>query len=222
MESVQRESLATLQLANKFYTPGQDPRQVTDLYSCWSNAYDKMLCPGRYNGPMLAAEEVVRLLPHDNHHLARILDMAAGTGQVGIELHKRGFTNVDALEPSDGMLKILKATGVYSLIFQEFVGIGQSTIPKGSYDVVVIVGGMGEGHVPVKGIDDMIRACKPGGVVVNIMRHEFLHNVEDYKDKLEQYMAVLERKGSWRREVRKILPNYFCDKEGIMFTHRVL
>lgn len=33
-----------------------------------------------------------------------------------------------------------------------------------TYDVVVIVGGMGEGHVPMRGVDDMIRITKPGGI----------------------------------------------------------
>jgi L-asparaginase/Glu-tRNA(Gln) amidotransferase subunit D len=33
---------------------------------------------------------------------------------------------------------------------------------KDDYDALVIAGGMGEGHIPVNAIDEMIRVVKPG------------------------------------------------------------
>ncbi|XP_069177002.1 guanine nucleotide exchange factor subunit RIC1-like, partial [Procambarus clarkii] len=53
------------------------------------------------------------------------------TGAVGLELHKKGFTNIDALEPSEGMLNILKRTEVYSLTYQEFISQNPTTISEG-------------------------------------------------------------------------------------------
>ena len=35
-------------------------------------------------------------------------------------------------------------------------------INTGSYDVITSSGGMGEGHIPVEGIDDMYRLAKVG------------------------------------------------------------
>ncbi|KAK7081145.1 hypothetical protein SK128_007097, partial [Halocaridina rubra] len=37
--------------------------------------------------------------------------------------------HIDALEPSKGMLDILKKTGVYSKTYQEFLGLGKNSIP---------------------------------------------------------------------------------------------
>ncbi|XP_069193990.1 methyltransferase-like protein 27 isoform X3 [Procambarus clarkii] len=65
------------------------------------------------------------------------MDIAAGTGAIGLELHKKGFTNIDALDPSEGMLKVLKETGVYNLIYQEFISQDPTTIPEGGLVIIV-------------------------------------------------------------------------------------
>lgn len=49
------------------------------------------------------------------------MDVAAGTGFLGKQLTKRGFTNIDAMEPSQGMVKILNTLQVYQQIFCEAV-----------------------------------------------------------------------------------------------------
>nr|XP_053649924.1 methyltransferase-like protein 27 [Cherax quadricarinatus] len=177
---------------------------------------------GIYRGHIIAAEEVSRVIPEEYRQKVRVLDVAAGTGLVGHQLYERGFRNIDALEPSEGMMRILKDTDIYTFKYQEFIGMGQNTVPQDTYDVVVIAGGMGEGHVPVQGIDDMIRFSKPGGLVIIVMRLEFLWTVEEYKEKLEAHMDYLEEKGKWRKEMRKVVPNNFFDKAGVVFIYRVL
>lgn len=39
--------------------------------------------------------------------------------------------NIDALEPSEGMIKRLKDTSAYDLKYQEFIGHGGCTVPAG-------------------------------------------------------------------------------------------
>merc|ERR1712110_1117481 len=68
-----------------------------------------------------------------------------GTGLVGKDLHKIGFTNMDAVDFSESMLEELRKKNVYT---KDYCGrLGDNTepicgIPDGSYDVVVIAGGL--------------------------------------------------------------------------------
>lgn len=50
------------------------------------------LCPGRYNGPQIAANAMSLYYTSESDRATiRVLDVAAGTGRVGYELDKLGF-----------------------------------------------------------------------------------------------------------------------------------
>ncbi|XP_050704254.1 uncharacterized protein LOC126989692 isoform X1 [Eriocheir sinensis] len=181
----------------------------------------QMFVQGGFRGPAITLEEALRRVPPERRAKVRVLDVAAGTGCVGRELHREGFRLIDAVEPSEGMTKKLRESGVYTNDFMEFIGTGQSTVPRDTYDLVVISGGMGEGHVPVVGLDDLVRVAKNGGFVIIVMRHEYLQTAPSYKDKLEPYMDQLEADGKWRKVERRIVPNFFFDKEGLVYVFRV-
>ena len=51
-------------------------------------------CPG------LAAETFQQFVPTES----KVLDAGAGTGLVGVELHRLGYTNIHAMDMSQGML----------------------------------------------------------------------------------------------------------------------
>ncbi|XP_050724398.1 demethylmenaquinone methyltransferase-like isoform X2 [Eriocheir sinensis] len=200
---------------------GITPEEMAAGYDEWSENYEKMMIwKGGYRGPAITLEEALRWVPPERRAKARVLDVAAGTGCVGRELHREGFRHIDAVDPSEGMMK-QRETGIYTNDFLEFIGSGHSTVPKDTYDLVVISGGMGEGHIPLSGLDDLVRVAKNGGFVIIVMRHEFLQTVPSYKDKLEPYMDQLEADGKWKKVERRIVPNYFCDKEGLVFVFRI-
>ncbi|KAK4303861.1 hypothetical protein Pmani_024161 [Petrolisthes manimaculis] len=207
--------------ANHAVNVSDDPHRVIATYAEWANTYDQTLSPENYVGPRLSVEEVTRLIPESRRSQVRILDVGAGTGKVGIELIQRGFTQIDGLEPCKEMLDILKATKVYQNTYLEFIGLGSSTVPSDTYDVVIVVGCMGKGHIPVEGIDEMIRMTKPGGYVVNVTREEVLQ-VPLYKDKLKPHMDKLEREGKWKQDTWKICPKFIGDRRGLVFSYRVL
>ncbi|XP_066986485.1 uncharacterized protein [Macrobrachium rosenbergii] len=119
------------------------------------------------------------------------------------------------------MMKLLETTGVYTKNYSEFLGDGANSVPSDAYDVLVCSGGMMEGHIPLKGIDDMIRVTKPGGLIIIVMRAEFLHEVEEFKG-LEHYFDSLQEKGCLTKVEVKRVPNYVTGKDGIIFTYRVL
>ncbi|XP_066986478.1 methyltransferase-like protein 27 isoform X2 [Macrobrachium rosenbergii] len=186
-------------LANfKYFPPGASNDLVIKTYTEWAPTYVETLRSGGYTGYVLAADEVASRVPEDQRHSLRVLDVAAGVGSVGLELSSRGFKLIDALEPSEGMMKRLETTGVYTKKYLELLGDGAKSVPSDAYDVLVCSGGMLEGHIPAKGIDDMIRITKPGGLIVIVMRAEFLHQVEEYKG-LERYFDSLQEKGNWTK-----------------------
>ncbi|XP_064098586.1 thiol S-methyltransferase TMT1B-like [Macrobrachium nipponense] len=209
-------------LANFLYfPPGTSNEQVIKTYTKWAPTYVETLSAGGYTGYLLGADEVTSRVPEDQRHSLRVLDVAAGTGSVGLELSNRGFKLIDALEPNEEMMKHLETTGVYKKKYLEFLGDGAKSVPSDAYDVLICTGAMVEGHIPAKGIEDMIRVTKPGGLIIIAMNKRFLHEVEEYKG-LEHYMESLEKKSYWTKVEVKTVQKYFSDCEGIIFTYRVL
>ncbi|KAL3876950.1 hypothetical protein ACJMK2_034728 [Sinanodonta woodiana] len=195
------------------------PQQIADYYSQWgaSGKYDIHLGMSRYLGPIQAARAIGEYFV-SNRENVRILDVAAGTGKVGQELRHLGFRNLDALDPSEGMLKKAKERGVYNQTFQLYFEMNLP-IPDDSYDCLVVVGGMGEGHLPAESVHEMIRLVKPGGLVCIAMREEYLQYVEAYKDKLQPLMENLEREGKWHQHKKEYVPNYAFGKDGTVFQY---
>lgn len=210
----------TKKTTEEIFKKGQTIENVTAGYDKWADNYDEIIREDWYNAPGLILAEVLKRVPASERAACKVLDVAAGTGRVGQDLVKEGFRHIDAVEPSTGMMEKLKTTGVYTNLFLEYVGTGESTVPPDTYDVVLIAGGMGEGHIPVSGIDDLVRAAKKGGLISIVMRQSFLEIVEAYKDKLEPYMDHLENSGVWHKVERRVVPNYYFDNSGVLFTYR--
>ncbi|CAD5112099.1 DgyrCDS1340 [Dimorphilus gyrociliatus] len=87
-----------------------------DIQWAESGRYENDLGPQNYRGPIYCAEELSRRLIDKN---LRILDVAAGTGFLGKELAKLGHKNIDALEPSIGMIKMLKRLATYTRVYSD-------------------------------------------------------------------------------------------------------
>lgn len=77
-----------------------------------------------YRGPKIAANFCDILTTDKN---AEILDIGAGTGFVGEYLSQHGFKNVDALEPSKGMLEIAEKKKVYRNFYLEGISKDKPT-----------------------------------------------------------------------------------------------
>jgi len=197
--------------------------EMVNVYSEWAGHYDLDLCPGRYNGPEIAARAMASVYEDERRPNLYILDVAAGTGRVGVELVKFGFKLIDALEPSQGMLGVLRQRGLYGKTYETAIGPEPiAAIETNLYDALVIAGGMGEGHIPVKAVDEMIRIVKPGGMIFIVMREEYLSYVAEYAGKLEPYMDGLAEKGLWTQVGREVVENYSFNKNGVVFTYKKL
>ncbi|KAK3103111.1 hypothetical protein FSP39_016574, partial [Pinctada imbricata] len=177
------------------------------------------MTPERYFGPSIVADAVERCFPQHRQSLL-VLDIAAGTGLLGYELKMRGFDNLHALDPSEGMLNKAKKKNIYNQFYCEYMTENVAIIPSDVYDCVVCSGGFGQGHIPTSALREMARITKPGGYGVIVIREEFLDSPE-YENSLENMMVELENIGIWKKIERSVVPKYFCHKSGVIYRFRV-
>ncbi|XP_076460561.1 methyltransferase-like protein 27 [Babylonia areolata] len=208
---------------NFYIKPGIGAERSVKAYDDTSDNYDQYVNAFQYAGPQQVAKTISSLYPEQSQRESvRILDVAAGTGLVGVEMHKEGFRNMDALDPSQGMLNVASRRGIYGRLFTEYIDDKELPIEKDSYDSMVICGGMGENQIPCSALHEMIRLVKPGGYILNMTRAENLAKCSDYVGRLEKLMEQLESDGKWREVARTTFPNFLKGRDGLMLVHQVL
>ncbi|XP_035693281.1 uncharacterized protein LOC118427550 [Branchiostoma floridae] len=195
---------------------------VRKNYDGWATSYDREYAELGYIAPRCCAETLAETFTGPDRRQIRILDVAAGTGLAGEELQKMGFTDMDAVDCSQKMLDEAKVKNIYGRLICDFVGPEQLDIENDTYDAIACCGGFATGHLKDDCFPELIRVVKPGGIICIIMREEFLHTLEAYKDKLEPAMARLEQEGLWERVSRDVFPDFYPNKTGVRFVFRVL
>ncbi|XP_059144950.1 methyltransferase-like protein 27, partial [Physella acuta] len=173
-----------------------------------------------YTGPQYVADMLAGLYPNHRDKVT-ILDMAAGTGFVGEELHKRGFVNIHAHEGSVEMLETSREKGVYShfllCLLTEENGL---PLLSDTYDAISMSGGAAENHLPPCAQEELARVIKPGGYFVNSYRATLL--ASDYGKQWEEVAKKLEDNGKWKMYGRMTFRNYNVLTGGIVDIYKVL
>jgi len=199
--------------------------EINQAYSGWAEQYDQdfaMVHPNRAEHMAIFLDELVKTAGMKKKDL-KILDVAAGTGLVGEELKKKGFTvdNVTALDFCPEMLEVARKKKVYGNLVHAAFG---TTIPKGlkarSYDCVIMCGGFAAGHVPLASLHTMARLCKEGGFLINSMTKQYCDFVDEYKN-IDSYIEELEDDGVWKIMWRRILNNYTKGNQGLVHAMQV-
>ncbi|KAL2836777.1 S-adenosyl-L-methionine-dependent methyltransferase [Aspergillus pseudoustus] len=159
--------------------------EARTLYNEWSSLYDTDLNSAGYASPRRAVETVLKYLPTSCSQTTstpraseplKILDAGCGTGLVGTYIststlsNKSEFTlQLDGLDLSEGMLSVAREKNVYSSLTPTDLN---DPIPKpsGTYDVVICVGTLTEGHVGPNVLGEFVRvaAAETGIVVVTV------------------------------------------------------
>jgi len=137
-------------------------------YDRIASAYDAELV-GRmgYWAPDAVSAVARRLLASD----ARILDAGAGTGLLGAALADAGFTRLDGLDLSAGMLDEASRKHVYGDLHEGRLG-DVLAYETGSYDGVVSAGVLTVGHAPAASLDELVRITRRGGHVIFTLRSD--------------------------------------------------
>ncbi|MCU9847004.1 class I SAM-dependent methyltransferase [Defluviimonas sp. WL0024] len=136
--------------------------EVARLYDGWAESYEAEMAAAGYRHPTICLALLARHLPRG---AAPLLDAGAGTGLLGDWLGILGYPEVEALDLSEGMLAIAARKGVYTRLHRLALG---RTLPfaDGAFAAVVSAGVFTSGHVGAEGLDELVRICRPGGVIV--------------------------------------------------------
>ncbi|XP_027012908.2 methyltransferase-like protein 27 [Tachysurus fulvidraco] len=172
------------------------PKEKVAFYSSWAESYEEDLAILDYRAPFLAAKCIASHFTGEKER-AIILDVACGTGLVSGNLKKNGFCHFVGLDGSEKMLSMARKTGLYQELKQCMLCEDPFPVQDESYDVVVIVGALSIGNVPVEIIKELWQATKPGGYVCMTTRGN-AENLE-YKAELESAILAMEEEKKWRR-----------------------
>ncbi len=136
--------------------------ELLKYYQDWTknNKYNQDMINWKYTAPQ---ETVLVLKKYALNNKCKILDAGCGTGLVGIELKKCGYSNIDGVDFSQNMLDLIPQ-GIYKKI--EKVDLNKPLKFKTNmYDVVMCVGTFTYGHVKPQALDELIRITKNGGLI---------------------------------------------------------
>lgn len=164
-------------------------QELVARYDQWAKDYDADVERDfEYQGPQRAAGFFTRYVPKE----ARILDAGAGTGLMGEVLGKLGYSNLVAMDISQGMLEEARKKGVYRELYQMVMG-EPLDFSTDSFDAVVSVGVLSIAHAPASSFDELVRITRTGGYIVFTLRPDVYEN-NGFKEK----QLALESEGKWK------------------------
>ncbi|KAG5284500.1 hypothetical protein AALO_G00027390 [Alosa alosa] len=161
------------------------PRDKMRFYDKWAEQYEEDVALLDYRAPSLATECIASHVQGDRDS-AKVLDVACGTGLVSMKLKEKGFQHFSGLDGSEVMLDLSRKTGLYQELWKCLLGLEPLPVQAEAYEVVVIVGALSVGQVPVPVIEEMWRATKPGGHICMTTRA----NPDNLKYKAELELAL--------------------------------
>lgn len=102
----------------------------------------------------------------------KILDAGAGTGPIGIELDKLGYTCVHALDISEEMLNVARQKGVP---YKRFICTALTEkrvceVETGEFDIVIAAGALIMANVRPEALVEIVRMVKKGELVFPPLR----------------------------------------------------
>ena len=136
--------------------------ELLKYYQDWTdnNKYNKDMVDWNYIAPQ---ETVFILKKYAFNKNYKILDAGCGTGLVGIELKKYGYSNIEGVDFSQSMLDLVPQD-VYKKI--EKVDLNKHLkFKNNTYDVIMCVGTFTYGHVKPQALDELIRITKNKGFI---------------------------------------------------------
>ena len=137
-------------------------KELLKYYQDWTkkNKYNQDMVDLNYVAPK---EAVSLLKKYALNRESKILDAGCGTGLVGIELKKCGYSNMEGVDFSQDMLDLIPK-GIYKKI--EKVDLNKPLkFETNKYDVIMCVGTFTYGHVKPQALDELIRITKNKGLI---------------------------------------------------------
>ena len=178
--------------------------EVMKYYDEWGegNKYDKDMIDWNYTGPKETSEIFNKHVKDKN---IEIYDAGCGTGLVGVELKKFGFSNFHGADLSQKLLDLVPL-GLYKSL--EKVDLNKTINHKdNSFDAVMCVGTFTFGHVKPPALDEFVRITKNSGLICFTI-NEGIHEEYGFDKKLEE----LNKEKKWK-ELEFFKSEYIASKD---------
>ena len=140
----------------------KETKEVMDFYDEWGldNKYDKDMFEWNYTGPK---ETVEVFNKYQKEKDINIYDAGCGSGLVGVELKKHGFTNFFGADLSQKLLDLVP-NNLYKKLHK--LDLNKPINEKDNqYDALMCVGTFTFGHVKPPALDEFIRITKNKGLI---------------------------------------------------------
>ena len=178
--------------------------EIMKYYDEWGtdNKYDKDMVEWDYTGPK---ETVDTFKKYANNKEIKIYDAGCGTGLVGIELKKYGYTNFDGVDLSQKLLDLVP-NGLYKNLSKADLN-KPLNISDNKYDAILCVGTFTFGHVKPQALDEFIRIIKNKGLICFTI-NEGIYEEYGFDKKINE---LIEKKLWKKKEFFK--SNYISSKD---------
>ncbi|KHQ53867.1 class I SAM-dependent DNA methyltransferase [Mameliella alba] len=163
---------------DKVYKARTD-EETRDLYDAWAKTYDAAVEGEGYATPRRCAEALHAFMPDTT---APILDFGCGTGLSGLALRLAGFTTIDGVDLSPGMLERARERQTYRNLSR--IGT-DDPLPEG-YAAIAAIGVIGAGAAPLNALERIFDALDAGAMCVFSFND---HTLED-----PEFEALVDRR----------------------------
>ncbi len=178
--------------------------EVMKYYDEWghNDKYNKDMVDWKYTGPK---ETVSTFIKYETNKNVLIFDAGCGTGLVGLELKKHGFSSFHGADLSQKLLDSVP-TNLYLKL--EKVDLNQKiNIDDNFYGATMCVGTFTFGHVKPNALDEFIRITKKGGLICFTI-NEGIYEEYGFDKKIKE----LEEKKKFK-EIEFYKSDYIASKE---------
>ena len=136
--------------------------KVLKYYDDWTkNAqFNQDMIEWEYTAPVNTVQLIDKYI-HDKN--IKILDAGCGSGLAGIELKKRGFTNIYGVDFSQSMLNLIP-NNIYQTV--ELIDLNEPLkYEDNNFGAIICVGTFTYGHVKARALDEFIRVTNKNGYI---------------------------------------------------------
>ncbi|KAL7559610.1 hypothetical protein ACA910_008372 [Epithemia clementina (nom. ined.)] len=186
---------------------------LRSFYKDWAKTYDADVMSEKYLAPIGISCFFEQVRKHIDHHTlpadCSILDAGCGTGLVGPQLQKLGYTTIDGFDLSQEMVEIAERTKSYRHL-QGNVDMNKTNsdlYKDNEYGAILACGVFTMGHVPPESIRELIRVTKPKGLVVVTTRQSYYESTN-----FQQVLEELEQAGE-AKLIQKVLSAPYTEHE---------
>ncbi|XP_041650246.1 methyltransferase-like protein 27 [Cheilinus undulatus] len=187
-----------------------DRQERMKFYNGWAQSYEQDSELMNYRAPNRVVSFLHANFPHSREDL-QVLDVACGSGLAAKLMSEVGFRNFVGVDGSKGMLELAEKTGLYQDLRLALLGTEPLPADTDSFDLVVIIGALRDGFVPVNVIRELCQVTKPGGHVCMSRVNPKSASGERYKQCMEQELQLMVEEGLWSPVATGEISRYMMD-----------